>query len=101
MLVLLATGMLVKPVLAIACEIHDIGQSTVIDAVAAVGEAPAAAEDCCALRHCNNCCSHTVALPTLLGDPSTTVLDTAALPAPSAHFVPITLPVALRPPIAA
>src|SRR5687767_7907199 len=81
MLGLLMAGLLAKPVLAIACEIHDV-QKTAASAVQAIAaEESGSDEGCCSLPDCNDCCAHTTAVvPEFLVVPAVAV---AASPPPS------------------
>lgn len=99
---LLMAVVLVKPVLAMTCEIHDAqrvlasGSEAVMTAVQ-----DSAVDECCALPACNDCCTHATALLSTLATPSPAVIATSALPSLSVGFEPIALPVAIRPPITA
>ncbi|TKR29580.1 hypothetical protein FCE95_15740 [Luteimonas gilva] len=100
---LLIFGILAKPVLAIACEIHDAKRAIAEASQGVSATAPELdqGEGCCALPDCNDCCAHTVAmLPTL----AVLRAEPAAgppLPALSVEFEPAALAVAFRPPILA
>lgn len=101
MLALLLAGVLVKPVLAVECEIRDVRQLVVDHVQTADSEAPASDEDCCTAPNCSDCCAHSVALQPLAGGPLAAPMTAPALPALSVDFEPIAFPVAFRPPIAA
>lgn len=101
MLGLLMIGILVKPMLAIACEIHDV-QRVAADAMLTVAEAPDADSDesCCPLPDCNDCCAHTTALMPALNSVPTALMAASPLPSMSVEFEPTAFPVPFRPPIA-
>lgn len=103
LLVLLGAGILVKPVLAIACEIHD-SQRSAADASqdGASGIAPEQSQDegCCALPDCNDCCAHTVALLSMSAVLRAGPAAASPLPSLSVAFEPAAFAVAFRPPIA-
>jgi len=98
MLGLLMVGVLVKPVLAIACEIHDVQKMTASQTQTAAEE-PGSDESCCALPDCNDCCAHTTAVvPEFLIAPAVT-MAASPLPSLSVKFEPTAISVAFRPPI--
>jgi hypothetical protein len=99
---LLMFGLVMKPVLAAACEIEDARQALVGEhAVPTVNSSDHyAGEDCCVVQNCGECCVHVAAMV-----PQVKVADTFAvapnpLPALSVEFEPTAYPVAFRPPIA-
>lgn len=100
---LLVVGTLVKPVLAIACEIHDV-QRAAAEASQNGPEAasqPGQEESCCSLPDCNDCCAHTVALLPALDVARATPAAAALLSSLSIEFEPAAFAVAFRPPIRA
>jgi hypothetical protein len=98
---LLIFGILAKPVLAIACEIHDATRAVAAVSQDAAEAAPASGQDesCCDLPDCNDCCAHTVALMPTLAALRAEPAAAAPLPALSVTFEPAALAVAFRPPI--
>lgn len=100
-LALLMAGMLVKPVLAVECEIRDAQQLVVGHVQTTDTEAPASDEGCCSVPNCNDCCAHSLALHPPTGGTPAVPMTAPALPAMSVDFKPISFPVAFRPPIAA
>ncbi|MEB2316509.1 MAG: hypothetical protein OZ919_10590 [Xanthomonadaceae bacterium] len=69
-LVVLALGLLVKPVLVVACEIGDIqlgqdGGALVVEGVAGVGDADAheVEDGCCPGQACGECCTMATVMP--------------------------------------
>lgn len=101
MLTLLVAGVLVKPVLAVDCEIRDAQQLIVGEMAAAEAPHSNSGEDCCSLPNCNDCCAHTIALLPPVGMAAAAPMMPTVLPALSVDFEPIAFPVAFRPPIAA
>lgn len=98
-LCLLVFGLVMKPVLAVACEIDDARR------VLTDGQPVAAAEsedsdECCPSQNCNECCCPTVAMVPKLKVAASLSLAASPLPALSVEFEPTAYPVALRPPIA-
>lgn len=98
---LLIFGILAKPILAIACEIHDVKRAIAeaSEGVSATAAEPDQGEGCCALPDCNDCCAHTVALMPTLAALRAEPAAAAPLPALSVTFEPAALAVAFRPPI--
>lgn len=98
---LLIFGILAKPVLAIACEIHDATRAAAAVSQDAAEAAPASGQDesCCDLPDCNDCCAHTVALLPALAVLRAAPAAAPRLPAWSVEFEPALLAVAFRPPI--
>src|SRR5687767_12638912 len=98
-LCLLAFGLVMKPVLAVACEIDDARQvlsgthqpvlTTDVDSI----------DDCCPSQNCSECCAHTVAMVPKLKVAATLALVANPLSTLSVEFEPTAYPVALRPPI--
>ena len=101
MLALLMAGVLVKPVLAVECEIRGAQLSLVDHAQTAGNEVPSSDEDCCPVLNCDDCCAHSLALHPPVGGASAVPVTAPALPALSVDFKPIAFPVAFRPPIVA
>ena len=101
MLALLMAGVLVKPVLAIECEIGDAQPSLADHAQTTGSQAPSSDEDCCSVLDCDDCCAHSLALHPPVGGASAVPVTAPALPALSVEFKPIAFPVAFRPPIVA
>jgi hypothetical protein len=102
MLALLVAGVLVRPVLAVECDIRDAQQSVAAGHLQTAGtEAPSPHEDCCSLPNCSDCCAHIAALLPPFGVAAAVPMTAAVLPALSVDFEPIAFPVAFRPPIAA
>ncbi len=99
---LLVAGVLVKPVLAIACEIHDAARAAVEFSQAAPEAMPEPGQDeaCCALPDCSDCCAHTVALLPALATLRAAPAIASPLPLLSVEFEPTAHAVAFRPPIA-
>lgn len=102
-LLMLVAGLLVRPLLVIACDIEDVrgaiaaGQEVVVNA-----ETGNPAGDCCATTACGECCT-----PSTLGTPASTRLaahvpaSPQMLPEPPGRFEPTAYPVDSRPPIEA
>lgn len=101
-LLVLALGLLARPLMAAACDIEDArvavasGQGIAVDsAVRDVGD-----DDCCAGIECGECCA-----PVPLGTPALARLAAYVpvsphmLPEPSGRFEPVAYPVDSRPPI--
>jgi hypothetical protein len=100
-LALLAFGLLMKPVLAVACEIDDARQGLAGQHQPLVAADPGTGgEDCCLVQNCNQCCVHTVAVLPPLKVAASFFAVASPLPALSVEFEPTAYPVALRPPIA-
>ena len=100
MLALLMASVLVKPVLAVECEVRDAQRLVSGHMQAAVSEAAVPGDDCCAALDCSDCCAHTVALQPPTSGGSAVPVTAPALTALSVDFEPIAFPVAFRPPIA-
>lgn len=99
MLGLLMAGILVKPVLAIACEIHDVQKMAASEVQAAAAGEAGSDESCCSLPDCNDCCAHTTAVvPEFLVAPAV-AMAVSPLPSLSVKFEPAAISVAFRPPI--
>lgn len=99
MLGLLMAGILVKPVLAIACEIHDV-QKMAANAGQATGvEEPGSDESCCLLPDCNDCCAHTTAVVPQFDIVPAVAIAVVPLPLLSVKFEPTAIAAAFRPPI--
>lgn len=98
---LLIFGILAKPVLAIACELHDIQRSaaeTSQDGAKATSQS-GQEERCCSLPDCNDCCAHTTAMvPEFFIIPAG-AMAASPLPSLSVKFEPAAVSVAFRPPI--
>ena len=102
MLGLLMAGVMMKPVLAIACEIHDMQKIVAAEpAAAAEAPGPGSGESCCSLPDCNDCCAHTTALLPILNLAPAAPMAASSLPSLSVEFEPTAFPVAFRPPIPA
>jgi hypothetical protein len=108
MLGLLMVGVLMKPVIALAGELHEAGhvQSTDQDGHfqddASVPVDPSdATNPWHALMHFSHCCGHTPALLPLMYLGSFTPVANEPLPQLSVEFQPAVHPVAFRPPISA
>lgn len=103
-LLLLALGLLVKPVLVAACELDDLAlpQSGIEQVIEAADDADDHADDaCCPGKVCGECC--TAATLLAMVPAATTATPIAAGPHPRAwvQSEPAALPVAIRPPISA
>ena len=98
---LLFFGILAKPVLAIACEIHDATRAVAEASQGGIEAVSASEQDegCCALPDCKDCCAHTVALLPALAVLRTAPVAPPPLPSLSVEFEPAALAVAFRPPI--
>lgn len=102
MLGLLMAGVLLKPVLAIACEVHDVQRVLAGEPQATAAELTDAGsgESCCSLPDCNDCCAHTTALLSALNSVPAAPMAASPLPSLSVEFQPTAFPVPFRPPIA-
>ncbi|MDR7134134.1 hypothetical protein J2X06_001318 [Lysobacter niastensis] len=97
---LLVLGMVMKPVLASACEISDAQQLLATQYQPAVAQVPhSGTENCCPAQNCNECCAHTVAMTPPLKVLATFQTATRLSPGPSLKFEPTAYPVGFRPPI--
>jgi hypothetical protein len=101
MLGLLLLGLLVKPILAVACEIGD-AQQTLAAELEPATQAPdtGASDDCCLAHSCYECCAHTVALVPPATVAATNQVSASPPPRLSVKFEPPGYPVGFRPPIA-
>ena len=96
-------GVLVKPVLGVACDLRDAAAAAVAHATddGAV-QAPAdAGGDCCCVPGCDDCCTHSVALVARVDGAVAGCAPASPLPSAVVSFVPAPDPVAFRPPIRA
>lgn len=94
-------GVLVKPVLGVACDLRDAAAS-VAHVVDGAVQAPAdAGGDCCCVPGCDDCCTHSVALVARVHSAAAACAPASPAPSPAVVFVPAPQPVALRPPIRA
>ena len=98
---LLVFGLLVKPVLAMACDIGDAQRTLAGEHPPAI-QAPDAGtgDDCCPSQSCNECCAPTAALLPQIGVAMSSQASTSTLPTLSMQFEPTAYPVGFRPPIA-
>lgn len=99
MLGLLMVGVLMRPAMAIACEMHDVLPTVGADAGAHAAAAEDSDEDCCSFPGCHESCAHTAALIPQFEIPMPVAVVVApSQPLPVAFDLP-EQPVALRPPI--
>jgi len=97
---LLVLGMVMKPVLASACEIGDAQQVLAAQHQPAAAQVPqSGTESCCPAQNCNECCAHTVAMTPPIKVAATFHRATRLSPGPSRNFEPTVYPVGFRPPI--
>ena len=108
MLCLLMAGVLAKPMLGFAAELHESGHAQAAGQVGHFDEEspnpadPSHATDAWhALMHYSHCCGQIPALLPLIYLGSVTPVATEPMPRLSAEFQPTFHPVALRPPISA
>lgn len=102
-LLVLAMGLLAKPLLVAACELDDVARAHVgiAQLAADAGDAGDAGEDCCPGKVCGECCTAATVLAVA------PLLTAAPLLAPGprqrtwVRSDPATLPVDIRPPISA
>ena len=99
-LCLLVFGLVMKPVLAVACEIDDARQVLADSHQPVVAADSGGSDDCCPSQNCSECCAHTVAMVPKLKVATSLPLMASPLPTLSVEFEPTAYPVALRPPIA-
>lgn len=97
---LLVFGLLVKPVLAAACEIDDARPGLAGQQQSIVAADPGTSEDCCLVQDCNACCAQVAAMVPQLKVAAAAPRLASPLPALSVEFEPTAYPVAFRPPIA-
>lgn len=99
MLGLLMAGILAKPVLAIACEIHDVQKMAASAGQAGGAEESDSDESCCSLPDCNDCCAHTTAVIPQFDIVPAIAIVAVRLPLLSVKFEPTAIAAAFRPPI--
>jgi len=99
---LLVFGLVMRPVLAVACEIKDAQQVLTGEHLAAVVKSSdrGANEDCCLVQNCSECCAHAAAMVPQVEVAAAFSGAANPLPALSVEFEPTAYPVAFRPPIA-
>jgi hypothetical protein len=97
---LLVLGMVMKPVLASACEISDVQRALAAQHQPTAAQVPdSGTESCCPAQNCSECCAHTVAMTPPLKVLATFQKATRLSPGPSLKFEPTAYPVGFRPPI--
>src|SRR5262245_16636116 len=90
---LLVLGMVMKPVLASACEASDVRLALVTKSQPATQLPSSGTESCCPAQSCNECCAHTVAMTPALNDARTFLRATGPLRRSSLKFEPTAYPV--------
>ena len=102
LLVLVAFGLVAKPMLAAACDIADL-QLAAAPAGPLMSATPPDTGDAdgCPMQHCGQCCVHATAAAPAVQVATIAPLGSTPTPMLSRTFRPTPYPVALRPPIAA
>lgn len=99
---LLVLGLLMKPVLVVACEIDDVQRTLAGEHRSPLLEAPAsdAGDVCCGVQNCGECCTPAAAVVSQWKLVTALPAMTGPLPSLSVEFEPTARLVAFRPPIA-
>lgn len=93
-------GVLVKPVLGVACDLRDVAAASAVHAADASAQAPGyTGDDCCCAPGCDDCCTHSVALVARVDGVASANMAASPPSSTVAAFVPAPVPVAFRPPI--
>jgi hypothetical protein len=102
LLVLVAFGLVAKPMLAAACDLADLHLvAAPAGPVMSATPSVAGSADCCPMQHCGQCCVHAAAAAPAVRVATIEPVTTAPTQVLSRTFRPTPYPVALRPPIAA
>ena len=99
---MLVAGLLVRPLVVIACDIEDVGTAIAAGQGGGVVDAGIGGDggDCCASIECGECCAPSpLVTPALARLAAHVPVSPQALPDPPASFEPMIHPVDARPPI--
>lgn len=102
-LLVLALGLLAKPVLVAACELDDMdrSQASMVHGADAQASSDPASDPCCPGKVCGECCTSAAGMPVpALAAIAPTPIAEPPLPA-ATGIAPAPLPVDIRPPISA